>query len=169
MTQKTFKLSESFKKRADTACFFEAWVASILARNGLRTVHNPMVMDGKPGEADLLIYASWCGPVPVEVKSVNKTFNSAADYPADTIIVCSYNGWRRKNLDGRTYLSYDYLIVSRETGAIVWFGPHTPVNIGEAWDPERGEMYKVVTAQKDNLMDLIDFVECYTDLVEPYK
>lgn len=164
MTQKTFKLSESFKKRADTACFWEAWVAAVLSKQGFSVSHTPFLLDGVPAGPDLEVrWADNYWPMSAEVKSRNLVFYSAKDYPKDPVLVCSYNSWVRKRDKGEYFndgtIGCDFFLVSCETGAIVWVPRRTIGVISEAWDPDRGELYSVVTVAKSELRDLIDFVE----------
>ncbi len=159
MKKRTFKLSESFKARADSACFWEAWVAAVLAKQGLWVRHTPFVLDGTPAGPDLSV-GKW--NMPAEVKSQNLTFNCAADYPKDRALVCSYNSWRRK-VEAGDYLAdgtigCDFFLVSRETGAIVWVPKETYVHLTEVWDSDRSELYKAIYAAKCDLRDLIDYV-----------
>ncbi len=40
-------VSQSFRDRADRACFYEAWAGAVLSRAGLYTTHCPFLIDGK--------------------------------------------------------------------------------------------------------------------------
>lgn len=168
---KTFTLSESFKARANTACFWEAWVGACIARMGLYTRHAPLVLDGKPGASDLAVCGDFWGDkddiwTDVEVKSSNLTFNNAADYPKDPVLVCSFNGWQRKRkyFNTPSALDINHLIVSRITGAIVWVPANAEVGFSETYDNDRGELYKTVTIKKSDLRDFIDFVEQFNEV-----
>ncbi len=160
-------VSKSFLDRADSAAFWEAWVGAVLARAGLYTMHYPFIADGDPSHGttwDLDVSATnpypSAAPVPIqtEVKSLNLSFGSVADYPYSEVLVCSQNSWIKK-WPSRDYTMRDFLFVSRVTGDIVWLPTMSQVRMGkEVTDSTRGQTYKVVTTDKANLASLEDFV-----------
>jgi len=152
-----------FAKRADSACFWEAWVGAVLSRHGLTTTHHPFVVDGKDhGETwDLTVCSNSFAHTQtmVEVKSINTRFSHAGDYPHKKLLVCSQNNWLRK-WPGRCTTQRHFLFVSRITGSIVWLPPGSKVSLGnECYDKTRGEFYKVVKTDSSNLKDLNAFIE----------
>ena len=164
-------ISESFRLRADSACFWEAWVASVLARAGLCVIHEPFTIASDVGKKveeyaqsfDLSVgtfwHDDWCDMQPVEVKSINLGFHSAEKYPFKDVLVCSQKSFLNK-FPGMDNTRRHFLFVSRETGSIVWLPYGTKVELGrEVMDKSRNETYKVVYAPKSALRDLSDFVE----------
>lgn len=158
-------VSDSFRARADSACFFEAWVGSALARAGLYTLHHPFNIDNQDHgmSHDLSVLT---GPdfdlrdptwTTVEVKSVNVKFTTASTYPFSDILVCSQNSFLRK-WPGSSKTKRDFLFVSRDTGNIVWLPVGSMVELGiEVMDGT--ELYRVVQAKKTDLRELSDFCE----------
>lgn len=169
------KISPSFRKRADEAAFFEAWVGCVLARAGLYTLHHPFVADGGDYHAhtwDLDVSAyppltfdnvdvkrSSSSFRQVEVKSLSLTFTGPIDYPYNRPLVCSQNSWLKK-WPGKHTTQRDFLFVSKTTGAIVWLPVGSPVELGcEVTDSTRGETYKVAKTWDQYLRPLQDFIE----------
>lgn len=164
-------LSKSFMERANEAAFWEAWVGAILSRAGLYTVHHPFTL--ADGAEKLSEYANtWdldvsagnpCNledacELPVEVKSMNKTFTCPEDYPYDDLLVCSQASFQRK-WPGMDHTCRDFLFVSRYSGAVLWLPAGAPVTLNhEQWDHDRGEVYRVVKADKSQLRDISAFV-----------
>lgn len=166
----SFGISEGFRRRADSAAFYEAWVGSVLARAGLYTVHHPFTLAN--GKGDIAKYRlTWdldvsatppngdANCLSVEVKSSSKTFSSVGNYPEKAVLVCSQNSfmrkWPKSEQTGR-----DFLHVSRPTGSILWLPKGTKVTMGiEVYDPSRKEVYKAVAAQRNQLCELWQFVE----------
>ena len=167
-------VSKSFADRADSACFWEAWVGAVLGRAGLYILHHPFVADGGDYHAlswDLDVNScnmfGGCGEgcyksdgeIPVECKSLSLFFTRAEDYPNEPLFVCSQNSWMNK-WTGKDRTQRDFLFISRQTGAIVWLPVGTPVTLGhDAFDSSRGNTYKVVVTEKKYLKELGDFVE----------
>lgn len=163
-------LSPSFKRRANEAAFWEAWVGAVLARAGLYTLHHPFAADGGDQHAyswdldvsthdDLGIGKPW--GLPVECKSLSLTFNNPDDYPFERALVCSFNSHNRK-WPGAVETQRDFLLISRETGSIIWIPTGSPIDIVKVADRTRGdkvENYKAVQTSRDNLRPLWDFVE----------
>lgn len=165
MTRKNY-ISESFKQRADSSAFFEAWVGAKLSRADLFTLHHPFTLASETGNP-LSFYAhtwdldvgcsrdsSW---VPVEVKSVNLKFYEPNDYPHLGLLVCSDASWQKK-WPGADVLQRDFLMVSRETGGIIWLPKGAPVVRKMVKDPSRGEEYICVASHKEELRPFSDFV-----------
>lgn len=168
---RSVSVSDSFKARADSASFYEAWVGSVLARAGLWTTHHPFTI--AKSVRDIPAYAhTWDLDVSaqdpfdtvmaeglgVEVKSVNLTFSSAKDYPFDSVLVCSQKSFLSK-WPNSTTTQRDFLFVSRDTGSIVWLPEGTTVELGgDVYDDSRSELYKVVRAKRSSLRDLDEFV-----------
>lgn len=164
MAKKNY-ISESFKQRADSAAFFEAWVGAMLARSNIYTVHHPFTLAAEAGHS-LAFYAhSWDLDVspdnkvfaPVEVKSVNLRFTEPNDYPHLGVLVCSDASWRKKWPDS-DITQRDFLMVSRITGGIVWLPKGTDTGITQMEDKTRGEKYACRTTHKVGLKPLRDFV-----------
>lgn len=160
-----FTVSDSFRRRADSAAFFEAYAASRLTRLGLHVVLYPVVV-AAPGESleafhrtvDLRVHGA-CEPgsshstgFPVEVKSQNMSFtDDPSSYPKDRPLVCSQSSWSHK-CAGRNTTRYDQLYVSRVTGGILWLPAESPVTLGvEVYDSKRKELYKAVATSKEYL------------------
>lgn len=155
-------VSPSFKKRANEAAFWEAWVGTVLARAGLWTLHHPFVADGGDYHAlswDLDVSNEgkepWC---PLECKSLNLTFTCPEDYPFETCMVCSANSWNRK-WPGQTKTQRDFLFISREIGTILWLPMGSDVKVKKTTDKSRGETYSVMYTDSNNLKQLIDFID----------
>lgn len=166
MRSKTNDISESFKQRADSGAFFEAWVGAMLSRSNIWTVHHPFTLSSETGKP-LSFYAhSWDLDVspdnkvftPVEVKSVNLRFVEPNDYPHEGVLVCSEASWNHKWY-GKTTTQRDFLMVSRLTGGIVWL----PIGseVGRTWmrDKTRDEGYWCITTHKSELLPLAAYVE----------
>ncbi len=166
-------VSQSFRDRADSAAFYEAWVGSVLARAGLYTVHHPFLIDGKDhGHTwDLDVSAEdpsgWASDyggftlTNVEVKSLSVSFENAAGYPYETVLVCSQNSWIRK-WPGKDAVQRDFLLVSKPTGCICWIPAGSPVELGVlVTDKSRNETYLAVQTNKQHLRPLQDFVETF--------
>lgn len=154
-------LSESFKKRADEAAFWEAWVGTVLSRGGLYTLHHPFTADGSPSHAltwDLEVGSKPQNLLTVEVKSLKLTFTGPADYPFSELLVCSGNSWKKKWGDS-VLTQRDFLFVSRATGAIVWLPIGVTCGVATVTDKERGETYKTVVTDSGGLKHLSEFVD----------
>lgn len=154
-------VSQSFRDRADSAAFYEAWVGAVLARAGLYTLHYPFEIDGKD-HSQTFDLETWSEPentrYTVEVKSLNLTFHNPESYPFEDVLLCSQSSYMKK-WPGRDYTMRDFLLVSRVTGAVVWVPRMTQVTFErEIEDRGRGEVYKAVTVQREALMDLSEFV-----------
>lgn len=173
MTRKNY-ISESFKQRADSAAFFEAWVGAKLSRSNLFTVHHPFTLSSETGNPlsfyahtwDLDVSADYpchedgtlpAKMTPVEVKSVNLSFNQPNDYPHLGLLVCSDASWQKK-WPGAETVQRDFLMVSRETGGIVWLPKGSPVVRKLVKDPSRGEEYLCVASHKVELKSFNEFV-----------
>ncbi len=168
-------IGESFKRRADSSAFFEAFVGATLSRSNLWSVHHPFTLAAETGK-ELSFYAhSWDLDVspdnkvfhPVEVKSVNLNFTSPDDYPHRGILVCSEASWRNKWQDS-TVTNRDFLMVSRVNGSIVWLPKGAPVGRTEVTDKTRGETYWCITTHKNELRTLRDFVTHIQSHCEPW-
>ncbi len=175
-------VSQSFRDRADSAAFYEAWVGAVLTRAGLYVTLHPFEIDGKdhgkswdldvfvePGHliSDRRKIKSLSKPrgsvrteaVPVEVKSLSLKFHNVDDYPFGTVIVCSQNNFLRK-WPGKQQTQRDFLLVSTRTGSIVWIPKHTAVTLGhDVLDGTRNELYKTVVVNKRQLCPFQDFIE----------
>lgn len=167
-------VSESFKKRADPAAFWEAWVGAVLARAGLFTVHYPFVCDGSDEHGlSFDLEVSSCHPyehrfqagglisAEVDVKSLSLSFSNVESYPFDSVILCSQNSFLRK-WPGSSTTKRDFLLLSTDTGSLVWVPVGTPVILGgEVYDKSRHELYRVAKVQKSDLREFSDFVELF--------
>lgn len=170
MAHKSTYITDSFKRRADASAFFEAWVGAKLSRSNLFTVHHPFTLSSETGNP-LSFYAhTWDLDVgvmrnadgeeawlPVEVKSVNLSFNQPNDYPHLGLLVCSDASWQNK-WPGAETVQRDFLMVSRETGGIVWLPKGSPVVRKLVKDPSRGEEYLCVASHKVELKSFNEFV-----------
>ena len=167
MTQHAaFGINSSFRKRADSACFYEAWVGAVLARAGLCTTHMPFTVaktedevSSYAGTWDLVVYEP--GKIrmtQVEVKSTNRSFDTPGNYPHDPVLVCSkssfLNKWPGSSVTGR-----DFLFVSRETGAILWLPKRSPVEPYWTYDKSRDHKYETMASKRSNLRDLMAFID----------
>lgn len=161
-------VSPSFRKRANEAAFWEAWVGTVLARAGLYTLHHPFVADGGDYHAlswDLDVSVDGLNPpiaagpwIPLECKSLSLTFTCPEDYPYDTVLICSANSWGRK-WPSATDTMRDFLFISRETGNILWLPKGAPAKMKKTTDTTRGESYNVMYTDSRNLSPLIDFID----------
>lgn len=168
MAGSDFVVSESFKRRADSAAFFEAYVAARLTRLGLYVMLNPVTI-AKPGEdlseyhrsVDLTVYPPGLGGIPVEVKSQNLTFaDDPISYPKEKPLVCSESSWNHKNPTPSVKTRYDQLYVSRTTGAILWLPKDSPVELGvDVYDSKRGELYRAVATRRELLQPVGVFAD----------
>ena len=162
---KTNYISDSFKQRADSSAFFEAWVGAMLARSNLFTVHHPFTLAAETGNT-LAFYAhSWDLDVStdnkvftqVEVKSINLSFTEPNDYPHLGVLVCSDASWQKK-WPGKETTQRDFLMVSRVTGGIVWLPKGSDTGVTVITDKTRQEKYHCRTTHKSQLLRLGDFV-----------
>ena len=162
---KTNYISDSFKQRADSSAFFEAWVGAMLSRSNLYSVHHPFTLAAETGNP-LSFYAhSWDLDVspdnrvftPIEVKSVNLRFTEPYDYPHMGVLVCSYSSWRHK-WAGKDKTQRNFLMVSRDTGGIIWLPQGTETGVTQVTDKTRKETYACRTTHKSELRPLADFV-----------
>lgn len=165
MTRKNY-ISESFKQRADSSAFFEAWVGAKLSRGNLYTVHHPFTLAAETGNPlsfyahtwDLDVSADNKVFIPVEVKSVNLKFHEPNDYPHLGLLVCSAASWDKKwPLEEKT--QRDFLMVSRETGGIIWLPKGAPVIRKMVKDPSRNEEYMCIASFKIELEPLSKFIQ----------
>ena len=162
---KTNYISESFKQRADSSAFFEAWVGAKLSRSNLYTVHHPFSLAAETGNPlsfyahtwDLDVGVDGFNWLPTEVKSVNLRFYEPNDYPHLGVLVCSDASWQNK-WPGLDTVQRDFLMVSRDTGGIVWLPKGAPVVRKPIKDPTRGESYLCVASHKSELRSFSDFV-----------
>jgi hypothetical protein len=164
-------VSESFRNRADSAAFWEAWVGACLTRGGLYVVLQPWEIDGKDHSQnyDLAVYRDKyrilklgepSHILEVEVKSLSLEFNNPDDYPYDEVLVCSKNSFDRKAGRHNLYNLYtDFFLVSVETGSILWLPEGTEIGTKVVTDRERDETYQSVTCRKKDLRYLSDFIE----------
>ncbi len=166
---KTNYISDSFRQRADSSAFFEAWVGAKLSRSNLYTVHHPFSLAAETGNPlsfyahtwDLDVYVAPPsevpdGGIPVEVKSVNLKFTEPNDYPHLGLLVCSDASWQKK-WPGSDVVNRDFLMVSRDSGGIVWLPKGAPVIRKLITDPTRGEKYLCVASHKAELRSFSDF------------
>ena len=158
-------ISESFKQRADSSAFFEAWVGAKLSRGNLYTVHHPFTLATETGNPlsyyahtwDLDVGVDNVNWLPVEVKSVNLKFYEPNDYPHLGLLVCSAASWDKKWL-GLTDVQRDFLMVSRETGGIVWLPKGAQTIRKMVKDPSRHEEYMCVASHKTELRSFNEFM-----------
>lgn len=157
-------VSESFKKRADSSAYFEAWVGAMLARSGLYTLHHPFNVASSKDQFgqfahtwDLDVSSDKRIFTPTEVKSVNLTFNSVDEYPYDSVLVCSEKSFLNK-WPGGSQIGRDFLLVSRYTGALVWIPKGSWVGRHKTYDHDRGESFGAMRTSKENLRSMEDFV-----------
>jgi hypothetical protein len=165
VTRKNY-ISESFKQRADSSAFFEAWVGAKLSRGNLYTVHHPFTLAAETGNPlsfyahtwDLDVSADNKVFLPVEVKSVNLRFHEPNDYPHLGLLVCSAASWDKKWPQHET-VQRDFLMVSRDTGGIVWLPKGAPVIRKMVKDPSRSEEYMCIASHKVELQPLSSFIQ----------
>lgn len=157
-------VSESFKRRADSAAFWEAWVGAVLSRAGLYTLHHPFTIAKNYTEVrehgqtwDLEAWSENRNQLKIEVKSVNLTFLGPVSHPHDDVNLCSKKSFDRKGWVD--VLGRDFLIVSRATGSIVWVPEGSIVDFSDTFDSDRKEKFAICTTRKVNVQDLHAFVE----------
>lgn len=159
-------ISDSFKARADTSAYWEAWVGAVLSRSGLYSVHHPFTLAAETGNP-LSFYAhSWDLDVspdnlvftPAEVKSVNLRFTEPNDYPHLGVLVCSDASWRKK-WPGKDTTQRDFLMVSRSTGSVIWLPKGSDTGITMVTDKSRKETYACRTTHKSELRPLSHFID----------
>lgn len=163
-------ISESFKRRADSSSFWEAWCGSVLARNNLWTLHHPFTLASEIGVPLSFYASSWDLDVsydsgvylPVEVKSTNISFTSPRTYPHKGVLVCSDSSWTKK-WGTQDVLKRDFLIVSRTTGDIVWVPKGAPCGVTPVKDKTRNEKYLCRTTHASNLEPIQAFVDYVKD------
>ncbi len=169
-------VSQSFKDRANDACFYEAYVSALLAREGLYVLQYPFKVDDNDKTDHSLTWDldvcfenpkydySDCGfpnnseLAQVEVKSLNTKFTCPGDYPYPDTFVCSQSNFNKK-WPGRDYTMRDFLLVSRKTGSIVWIPTMTQVKSKPVLDRSRGTTSQTMYCQKDSLRAFSEFVE----------
>ena len=175
MRSKSTLISDSFRKRADSGAFFEAWVGAKLSRSNLFTVHHPFTLASETGNPMTFYAHSWDLDVsrdnrvftPVEVKSVNLKFSFPNDYPHLGVLVCSDASFQRK-WPGKDATQRDFLMVSRETGGIVWLPKGSDTGITMMHDKSRNESYACRTTHKSSLRDFAEFVSQINNMGQPW-
>jgi hypothetical protein len=165
VAEKVLRLSESFRGRADEACFWEAYVASKLAREGLYVTMNPFSLGevADPEKAtswDLDVFVNPDIAYPVEVKSRNLSFTDKPhQFPFEDVNVCSQNFFL-KNWPGYDCTGRDFMMVSTRTGGLLWLPAGSKVCMGkEVFDSDRGEAFRVVTAKRELLRQYAEFAQ----------
>ncbi len=167
---KTNYISDSFKQRADSSAFFEAWVGAMLSRCNLFTCHHPFTLAAETGNPVSFYAHTWDLDVsvdnrvftPVEVKSVNLRFTEPNDYPHLGVLVCSDASFQKK-WPGKTTTQRDFLMVSRETGGIIWLPKGSDTGVTMVTDKTRKETYACRTTHKSELSSFAHFVSFITD------
>lgn len=164
--------TKSFSDRAGPAAFGEAWVGAVLSRAGLYTMHHPFEIQGLETTLEVDLHkpdlecatdSHFSKPYPLEIKTLGVTFFNTDSYPFERVLVCSQNSFLRK-WPGKDYLVRDFMLVSKETGAIIWIPAMTKVRMGvEVYDSTRNETYKSTSVSRDDLRPLADFVEMVKD------
>ncbi len=163
-TKKNY-ISESFKQRADSSAFFEAWVGAMLSRSNMYSVHHPFTLATETGNPVSFYAHTWDLDVSadnkvftqVEIKSVNLKFTEPNDYPHLGVLVCSDASFTKK-WPGKTRTQRDFLMVSRETGGIIWLPKGTETGVTVVTDKTRKETYQCRTTHKENLRSFANFV-----------
>ncbi len=162
--------SQSFRDRADAAAFWEAWTGAVLTRCGLYVLLNPWAINAQDNSKSFDLGVSSihpqemsdaAGPRPLEVKSLNLGFKDPASYPYDTVLVCSQSNFLKK-WPGSDQLGRDFMLVSRQTGHLVWVPDGTKVNLGhETFDRTRSERLLSATVPKTALRTLSEYVHTF--------
>jgi hypothetical protein len=161
------KRSASYCARMNEASFWETWVATVLSRAGLFTVHWPSLVDGGTEHLD-----SWDLGVAhknpfdyrkVEVKAFNIPFNSAENIRRP-LFLSSQVAWDRKGLGAENHTGNhtlrEWLIVSKITGMVVWVPKGSPVVTHvPQHDMSRDERFLGVTVDGKYVRSLDRFVE----------
>jgi len=97
----------------------------------------------------------------LEVKSRRSTcvFTGPEDFPYDTVFVDTTRGWERKDVK-----PFAYVIVSQDTGAMVWIDGSTRDQWGEEkiYDKYLGYPSRTLTADKGLLKPIDELVEILT-------
>ncbi len=168
-------ISESFRRRADSSAFFEAYVGARLSRFNLWTVHHPFTLADETGNPVSFYAHSWDLDVssdnklftPVEVKSVNLLFHEPNDYPHLGLLVCSVASWQKK-WPKQTKTQRDFIMVSRLSGGMVWLPKGTETWTKEVTDKRRKETYECVVAHKADLKPISAFATSILSHSDPW-
>ena len=147
------KTATKFLDRLDSAAFWEAWVASRIARAGLKVTMNPAA-DDLPPDLTVVDPISEMNRIAVEIKSRNLSFTSPDDYPYATVNLCSESYYKRTLSHPRHYLS-----VSQDTGAIVWVPNWVKLHAGVGVDGPRKQVFGVMFANRNELRSFEAFLE----------
>jgi hypothetical protein len=172
---KSAYISDSFKRRADSSAFMEAWVGAKLSRYNLFTVHHPFTLTSETDNPASFYANTWDLDVspnnvlftPVEVKSINLRFTEPNDYPHMGVLVCSDKSFQNK-WPGKETTQRDFLLVSRESGGIVWIPKGTETIVSQVTDKKRGETYACRATHKQYLRSLADFVNRIQGHADPW-
>ena len=165
MSKKNY-ITESFKQRADSSAFFEAWVGAMLSRSNLYSTHHPFTLASETGNPlsfyahtwDMDVFLAHDVPsIPLEIKSVNLKFHEPNDYPHLGVLVCSDSSWQKK-WPGKDDTQRDFLMVSRVTGGIIWLPKGSPTFVREQTDKTRGETYACRACHKAELQSFSSFI-----------
>ena len=159
-------VSKAFRDRADTAAFMEAWVGMVLSRNGLHVLLHPFTYnDGKDHthswDLDVCQDRQLEYPVACEVKSTSHRFTGESDFQdmsgPNTAFICSAGSYSKK-YQNSPYTVREWLMVSKQTGSVVWVPAGSEVMFTEIVDPQRGPFNGVVV-RKGKLRSIVEFVE----------
>lgn len=159
--------SKSFMERADDAAFWEAWVATVLCRSGLDVIHQSFKIGEEhyhPERTDLHVIKQNDRSVPVEVKSSRMHFTGPNDYPDNEVFACSESSYKRKGNNIPYTLYCDFLIVSKQTGNIVWIPRGTFLEFRKSFDSSRQETFTALYATRKSVCNLANFIEDLLDL-----
>jgi hypothetical protein len=159
--------SKSFSDRANEAAFWEAWVGSVLTRNGLTVTLHPFTVAATEEEVrshhhtfDLTVYGK-TSVHEVEVKSLSRRFDSDPESWGESkyATLCSQSSYVRK-WGMQLLLRRHFLFVSRPTGDILWVPRGVQVTLGATiTDASRNETYNIAQVFTRDLRKLSDFVE----------
>lgn len=179
-------MPKSFADRLAVGAFWEGYVASCLALNGLHTLHNPAVVGGERDHSishDLDVFANnpfepgtftdeSClrerrggdkegvtkAQTQLEVKSSKLTFTGPLNYPNITATVCAQESWMNK-WPGKETVQRDFILVSRVTGSMVWVPVGAKVQMNHmVHDMVRNYTYKCVIVGREQLRTFQEYV-----------
>jgi len=165
MKDRSASITDSFKRRIDASALMEAYVGSQLTRAGLHVHLHPATLAAEKGVPlsyyshswDLEVSADDGAMTPVEVKSSNLSFSFPNSYPHLGVLVCSLASWDKK-WPNKMETQRDFLMVSRDTGGIIWLPTGATITTKPITDKTRKETYPCVVTHKSYLMPLSGFV-----------
>ncbi len=153
------KNSKSFLQRADSAAFWEAYVASKIAREGFNVTimeshHGEYIKPEKLTSYDMEVHISPEMSLPIEVKS-RKYLDM--EVSKENIWVCNKKFFDRC-WPGWDVIGRDFIFVNSRDSHMLWLPAGTPVGLGAEHDRSRNETFEVVTVPTNTLKPFRDFI-----------